>query len=285
MANCVVCEQHAKWRSMHPDCRTQATAQAAGYFLTGDGSLPVSAVPKGTRTMTDVWVEGALTALRQWAADGATLTAGRAVQSRLTATPVVAKTLGWKGALRALDMALQLAAIRAGQRVTGPSGFNVTSSESVAYVTAPSVTYLEDTMRRHYRGKSRGVSVPVLPGLYLRAGRTKGRAVDTQQRVVVSRRGTAAFTTEHFYYRSPQKAFRVAWDHMITVDYYANGFGFQRDAQGALPQTFTLAYPWFYHALIEELRHPGTRVRLVVPEFGKVPKAERPAVVENTFSS
>lgn len=273
MARCPVCGDDSKWRIVHSECRITARRQSADFFRLGIGALPEPTFPKGKGTIRDVKIEGALEALRQWSQSGTPLKEGQALRDRLLATDGMQKALGWRGALKSLDRALQLAEIRENVAApVRPSGFNFTASERVLHVANGPVKYLEDKMMRHYKGKSRGVGVRVLPGVYVRAGRSTGRAIDSQQTVVVSRMGSAAFTTEHFYYKSPQATFRVRWDHMVTVDYYKNGFGFQRDGAKALPQSFVLDAPWFYHALIEEIRNPGVRVRLAVPEFGKEPK-------------
>lgn len=130
-------------------------------------------------------------------------------------------------------------------------GVNLQKSESVLWVFE-GTRYYEDKIRRETVGRTQGVSIRVMKGVYYRVGGFRGRPVETQERRHIGD-GRLVVTTKHMYFVSPQKSVRVPFAKIISFEPYEDGLGLTRDAANALPQTFVTGDGWFSFNLVSNV--------------------------------
>jgi hypothetical protein len=135
--------------------------------------------------------------------------------------------------------------------IKGHLPFNLKKSEQPVYLFN-SVGYLEERTRTTYVGRSHGVSVKVVKGVYYRVGAFKGTPVSTSQMEFVDS-GLLAVTTENLYYQGQRKSFRIPYSKIVSFTQYSDGIGLQREAASARPQVFVTGDGWFTCNLIENL--------------------------------
>jgi len=136
-------------------------------------------------------------------------------------------------------------------QINGQLPFNFKKSEQPVYVFN-SVNYYEERTRTTYVGRSQGVSVRVMKGIYYRVGAFKGTPVQTSQMAHVDN-GIFAVTTESLYFQGNRKSFRIPYSKIVSFTQYSNGIGLHRDAASAKPQIFVTGDGWFTCNLIENL--------------------------------
>jgi hypothetical protein len=112
--------------------------------------------------------------------------------------------------------------------------------------------YLEEKARRLYVGRSRGVSVRVMKGVYYHTAGFKGYPVDRTERLHVDT-GSVAITTKHIYFSGPRRAFRVPFAKIVSFEPFSNGLGFIRDSASAKPQILVTHDGWFTYNLVTNL--------------------------------
>jgi len=135
--------------------------------------------------------------------------------------------------------------------VQGQLPFNLQKSEKLVWVFQD-VEYYEERKRTTYSGGYSGVSVRVAKGLYYRTGGFRGNPIVTSQTVHVDT-GILGVTDKHIYFTGAAKSFRVPYQKIVSFAPYEDGFGLQRDATTAKPQTFLLGDGWFVFNLVTNL--------------------------------
>jgi hypothetical protein len=115
------------------------------------------------------------------------------------------------------------------------------------------VDYYENTTRTEYVGGSHGVSVRITKGVYYRSGSFRGRPVQVDE-LKHGGTGILAITTKHLYFWSPNKAFKVPFAKMISIETYEDGIRVQRDGATTKPQLFKGVDGWFTANLISHLQ-------------------------------
>lgn len=135
------------------------------------------------------------------------------------------------------------------ERVTvqGTMPFNFVKNEKLVWLFQ-GVKYLEQRVRRHYEGRSQGVSVRIAKGVYLRSSAFRGHPVETAETVHADT-GLLGFTDKHIYFAGPAKSFRVPYRKIVSFEPFSDGIGIQRDAASAKPQTFVTGDGWFTYNL------------------------------------
>ena len=135
--------------------------------------------------------------------------------------------------------------------VVGVLPFNFLKSEKLVWVFQ-SVDYLENKTKTQYVGGTRGGSVRVAGGVYLRAASTRGERVETLHTVHVDS-GLLGVTTKHIYFAGSHKAFRIPYRKIVAFDPFSDGLGVQRDAMTAKRQFFITNEGPFTYDLIANL--------------------------------
>lgn len=161
-----------------------------------------------------------------------------------------------KGSFSRIVKAAVLRDIAAGivpQRINLSGGLpvNLQKEEQVVWVFRDT-EYLEDKVRREFVGRSQGISMRVMKGVYYRVGSFKGHPVEHIERVRVDR-GLLVVTNRNIYFAGSVKSTRVPYAKIITFESYSNGIGLMRDAANAKAQIFVTGDGWFTYNLVANL--------------------------------
>jgi hypothetical protein len=133
----------------------------------------------------------------------------------------------------------------------GAVALNLQKSEKIIWAF-PGTEYLEDKTRRQFVGRSAGVSVRIMKGVYYRESAFRGHPVEYTERVSLGR-GLLVVTNKHMYFHSQVKSFRVPFQKIVSFEPYSNGIGFSRDAANAKPQIFINGDGWFIYNLVSNV--------------------------------
>lgn len=110
--------------------------------------------------------------------------------------------------------------------IAGDFPFLLSKTEHLVWLFR-NITLHQQKVQREYVGRSRGVSVRVMKGVYYRTGGFKGHPVET---TVMQRVGTGSvcFTDKHIYFASPEKSLKIPYSKILSVESYSNGIGLQK---------------------------------------------------------
>lgn len=290
MGNCIHCGKPVGWfRSVHPECKaehdreaerqaeerrqidSQRAAEVArlssaardamreGGDLVALDLLLADAVaesrigpPQRSEILVSAW-EGAVTAFLE---DGVLSDAEEAIlEQAKTRFLLDEKALNRNGALDRFWKAAILRAVLSGNvpNVSLEPGFpaNLQKGETPVWLFR-NVKYLEDRVRREVVGRSQGVSLRVMKGVYYRVGGFKGHTVSTTERVHVDS-GVLLVTTKGLYFIGPAKSLRIPYAKIVSFEPFSDGIGLMRDLATAKPQVFVLDDGWFAYNLITNL--------------------------------
>jgi hypothetical protein len=114
------------------------------------------------------------------------------------------------------------------------------------------VKYYEDKTKRQTIGRTQGVSIRVMKGVYYRVGQFKGTPVETTARTLVDT-GDLVITSKNIYFSGPSKSVRVPYEKIVSFHPYKDGFGLMKDTTTAMPQTFVTGDGWFVFNLVSNL--------------------------------
>jgi hypothetical protein len=135
--------------------------------------------------------------------------------------------------------------------IDGSLSINFQKGEQLVWVFTGS-KYLEDKTRRQYVGRSQGVSVRVMKGVYYRTGAFKGHAVEYTERVHIDT-GQFVITNKNIYFAGPKKSIRIPYAKIVSFEPFSDGIGITRDAATAKPQIFVTGDGWFTYNLATNL--------------------------------
>lgn len=127
-------------------------------------------------------------------------------------------------------------------------GFRFMKSESPIW-RFEDVGYEITKTRVRYSGGSRGMSVRVARGVYLRTGGFRGERHVEEERHLVDA-GDLVITTKHVYFRGESHRFRVRHDRVVSYDPLRDGFEMTRDRVNARPERFYVGDGWFVNNLL-----------------------------------
>lgn len=116
----------------------------------------------------------------------------------------------------------------------------------------PGVEYLEDKTKTKYVGRSAGVSVRIMKGVYYRTGAFQGNPIQYTERVSVGT-GTLIITNKHIYFHSTSKSFRLPFSKIISFEPFSNGIGIMKDGANAKLQVFVTGDGWFTYNVIANI--------------------------------
>lgn len=136
--------------------------------------------------------------------------------------------------------------------IAGQLPFILEPGERIAWVF-PVAEYLEDkVVRSRSRGYS-GVSMRVMPGLYVHTG--QGAQAQAAEGFVHIDNGVLAFTDRALLFSGGHKAFRVKYKELASLVRYDYGFAACRNRQSARMFGFTVQDPMagFPHGMLEAL--------------------------------
>ncbi len=115
------------------------------------------------------------------------------------------------------------------------------------------ITLHQQKVQREFVGRSRGVSVRVMKGVYYRTGGFKGHPVETtvMQRIGI---GSVCLTDKNLYFASPEKSLKVPYTKILSIDSYSNGIGIQKDGASDKPMFLEGLNSWFTYNVIANLK-------------------------------
>jgi hypothetical protein len=116
----------------------------------------------------------------------------------------------------------------------------------------PKVHYLEDKIKREYVGRTQGVSVKVMKGVYYRTGGFKGNPIDTTVTAHIGT-GVLAITDKNLLFASSNKSVKIPFKKILSLMPYEDGVQISRDTASAKPQYFLTGDGWFTQNLISNL--------------------------------
>lgn len=129
--------------------------------------------------------------------------------------------------------------------------FNINKGETIIWLFH-NVKYHEDTIKKSYEGGSRGASVRVAKGVYLRAGSFRGKVVESNYLKLIGV-GMMAITNKNIYYASNQKTFKLPHNKIVGVKPYSDGIQIFKDGINAKAQYFTQIDGLFAYNIISNI--------------------------------
>lgn len=146
--------------------------------------------------------------------------------------------------------------LRAGNPIHGrmsPEGLPFLFQKSETFIWAfNGVDFYQTTTRTEYVGGSQGVSIRIAKGVNYRTGTFRGRPVQIDELKRIAS-GMLAVTTKHLYFWSSDKAFKVPFAKLISMETFEDGIRVQRDGTTTKPQIFKGLDGWFAANLISHL--------------------------------
>ena len=131
--------------------------------------------------------------------------------------------------------------------IVGALPFNLQKSERLIWIWQD-VRYFEEKTHREYVGRSAGVRVRVMKGVYFSTSSFRGHPVETT-RTIHADTGALGLTNKHLYFAGSSKSFRIRLDKIVSFEPFEDGIGVFRDAASAKLQTFANDDGWFTYNL------------------------------------
>lgn len=162
------------------------------------------------------------------------------------------RSVAWKKLVRAAVLRDVLNGIIP-QRLEGQENlpFNFQRGERVAW-HFPNVEYLEDKIRREFVGRSHGIGIRLMKGVYYRVGAFKGHAVEHTERLHVDT-GLLVITNQNIYFKGPLTSFRIPHSKIVSYEPFTDGIGVMRDTANAKWQIFVTGDGWFTYNLLRNI--------------------------------
>ena len=115
------------------------------------------------------------------------------------------------------------------------------------------ITLHQQKVRKEYVGRSRGVSVRIMKGVYYRTGGFKGHPVEStiMQKIGI---GSVCLTDKHIYFASPEKSLKIPYTKIISAESFSNGISLQKDGANDKPFFLEGINSWFVYNVIANLR-------------------------------
>jgi hypothetical protein len=107
-------------------------------------------------------------------------------------------------------------------------------------------------VKREYVGRSKGVSVKVMKGVYYRTGSFKGNPVDTTITAHIDN-GVLAITNKNILFAGSAKSVKIPYAKLLSLMPYEDGVQISRNTASAKPQYFLTGDGWFTYNLLSNL--------------------------------
>lgn len=132
--------------------------------------------------------------------------------------------------------------------ITGDFPFLLSKSERLVWLFR-NITLYQQKIKREYVGRSRGISVRIMKGVYYRTGGFKGHPIETtiMQRISC---GSVCLTDKHIYFSSPEKSLKIPYSKILSIESYSNGIGLQKDGASDKPIFLEGINSWFTYNVV-----------------------------------
>lgn len=137
--------------------------------------------------------------------------------------------------------------------IEGGVALNLQKNEQIIWAF-PDTEYLEDKTRRDYIGRSSGVSIRVMKGVYYRTSAFRGHPVECTERISQGK-GMLVLTNKHIYFHGAMKSFRIPYQKIVSFEPYSNGVGITKDGANAKAQTFINGDGWFIYNVLSNINN------------------------------
>lgn len=111
--------------------------------------------------------------------------------------------------------------------------------------------YLQPRTHTTYQGRSSGVSLRVMKGVYYRTGMFTGNPIKTTEIATIDR-GILAVTNKHLYFVGTVKSLRIPFSKIIAFQPYSDAIAVGRDGI-AKQDIFKIDDGWFGYNLVSRL--------------------------------
>ena len=147
--------------------------------------------------------------------------------------------------------------------IEGPLPFRPLSDEILIWLFK-SADYFEQRTQRRYEGRSSGVSIRIVRGVYYRVGAFQGHPVDTRYLAHIDS-GWLGVTDKNVYFAGQSKTLRIPHSKIIGLTTFSDGVGIDRDALSAKRQLFRTGDGWFTYNLLANIPTSSDQRRDAVP--------------------
>ncbi len=135
-------------------------------------------------------------------------------------------------------------------KFSGTLPINLQKSERIIWLFQH-VEYLQPRTHTTYYGRSTGVSLRVMKGVYYRVGQFQGNPVRTTEIATIDK-GLLVITNKHLYFVGATKSLRIPYKKIISFQPYSDAVAISRDGV-AKQDIFSTDDPWFTYNLIANL--------------------------------
>ena len=137
--------------------------------------------------------------------------------------------------------------------ISGDFPFMLNKNENFVWLFR-NITLHQQKIKREYVGRSSGVSVRLMKGVYYRTGGFKGHPVETTVMQKIST-GCVCLTDKHLYFSSPEKSLKIPFSKILSVESYSNGVGIQKDGANDKPIFLENLNSWFTYNVRANLKN------------------------------
>lgn len=125
--------------------------------------------------------------------------------------------------------------------------------------------YLEDKVIREFVGRSHGLSIRVMNGVYYRVNAFKGRPVEHTERLHIDT-GMVVLTNKNIYFVGPKKSIRLPYQKIVSFEPFSNGIGVMQDSPTAKLQIFLTGDGWYIYNLVTNLAQLNNQYQSIPPK-------------------
>lgn len=115
------------------------------------------------------------------------------------------------------------------------------------------ITLYQQTTIKKYVGKSSGISVRIMKGVYYKTSGFKGQPIETTIMKNLGN-GDVCLTDKNIYFSSPEKSLKIPYSKIIKAESYSNGIEIQKDGLTSKPIFIENIDSWFVYNIIANLK-------------------------------
>jgi hypothetical protein len=136
-------------------------------------------------------------------------------------------------------------------KIDGHIPLNLARDEKLIWVFQ-GATFFTMRSKTTYHGRSQGVSIRLMKGVYYRVGDFKGEPIRVEY-LSEEATGLLAVTNRAVYFYSPSKTFKIVAKKIIAVDAFSDGISITPDGANPRARLFKIDDPWFAANVITRL--------------------------------
>jgi hypothetical protein len=136
-------------------------------------------------------------------------------------------------------------------KLDGHVPLNLARDEKLIWVFQDA-TFFTMRSKTTYRGRSQGISIRLMKGVYYRVGDFKGEPIRVEY-LSEEATGLLAVTNRAVYFYSPSKTFKIVAKKIIAVEAFSDGISITPDGANPKSRLFKIDDPWFASNVITRL--------------------------------